>query len=111
MTASRRLCRRPCRRLVLPLLLPLPALTHPLPACGAEHAQGTVGTLLSLVEAHGFVPNGLRRYYLNRSQPPLLSQVGGVGEGGCWDGLNVGGPWHCPCPVAAVTQSELKRSL
>lgn len=24
---------------------------------------------------HGFAPNGLRRYYLNRSQPPLLPQM------------------------------------
>lgn len=43
--------------------------------------QSIVGTLLALVEAHGFAPNGLRRYYLNRSQPPLLSQVGGRGGG------------------------------
>lgn len=27
------------------------------------------------VEQFGFVPNGARRYYLNRSQPPLLSQM------------------------------------
>jgi alpha,alpha-trehalase len=33
--------------------------------------------MLGLVEAHGFVPNGMRTYYLNRSQPPLLSQVRG----------------------------------
>lgn len=38
--------------------------------------QSILDNLLSAVEAHGFVPNGLRCYYLNRSQPPLLSQVG-----------------------------------
>lgn len=34
-----------------------------------------------MVEAHGFVPNGLRTYYLNRSQPPLLSQARGAARG------------------------------
>ena len=36
-------------------------------------ALGMVHNLLHLVETHGFVPNGTRTYYLNRSQPPLLS--------------------------------------
>ena len=31
--------------------------------------------LLLCVGRHGFAPNGLRRYYLNRSQPPLLPQM------------------------------------
>jgi alpha,alpha-trehalase len=30
---------------------------------------------LDLVEQIGFIPNGGRVYYLNRSQPPLLSQM------------------------------------
>ena len=37
--------------------------------------QGLIINLLAQVEARGFVPNGLRSYYCNRSQPPLLSQV------------------------------------
>ena len=40
-----------------------------------ETATGVVENLLQLLEAHGFVPNGSRLYYLNRSQPPLLSQM------------------------------------
>ncbi|KAL4856740.1 putative trehalase [Chlorella vulgaris] len=44
--------------------------------CGlVELAQGVVSNMLGLVEVHGFVPNGMRTYYLNRSQPPLLSQM------------------------------------
>jgi neutral trehalase len=31
--------------------------------------------MLGVVEQQGFMPNGLRSYYLNRSQPPLLSQA------------------------------------
>lgn len=34
-----------------------------------------VSNLLSLIERFGFVPNGCRTYYLNRSQPPLLSEM------------------------------------
>lgn len=43
--------------------------------------QSVLETMLASVEAYGFVPNGLRSYYLNRSQPPLLSQVGRVHMG------------------------------
>ncbi|KAL4447493.1 hypothetical protein ABPG75_004712 [Micractinium tetrahymenae] len=44
--------------------------------CGLrELAKDIVCILLSTVEQHGFMPNGLRSYYLNRSQPPLLSQM------------------------------------
>lgn len=35
-------------------------------------AEGMVDNLLSLVNRYGYVPNGTRVYYLNRSQPPLL---------------------------------------
>ncbi len=35
----------------------------------------TIENFLDLVEQYGFVPNGARVYYLNRSQPPLLSQM------------------------------------
>lgn len=38
-------------------------------------ALGIVQNLLHLVEVYGFVPNGSRTYYLNRSQPPLLSEI------------------------------------
>lgn len=31
-----------------------------------------INNLLGLVDVYGFVPNGSRQYYLNRSQPPLL---------------------------------------
>ena len=38
-------------------------------------AKGTIENFLDLVDKFGFVPNGARLYYLNRSQPPLLSQM------------------------------------
>lgn len=38
-------------------------------------AQGVVRNLLFLLDGHGFVPNGSRVYYLNRSQPPLLAPM------------------------------------
>jgi len=38
-----------------------------------ETARTVVNNLLGLVEDYGFVPNGSRRYYLNRSQPPMLT--------------------------------------
>ena len=38
-------------------------------------AEGVVENLLALVDAHGFVPNGARRYYLNRAQPPVLAST------------------------------------
>lgn len=38
-------------------------------------AEALVRNLLSLVDAHGFVPNGARSYYTNRSQPPLLASM------------------------------------
>ena len=40
-----------------------------------ETATGVVENLLQLLAAHGFVPNGYRLYYLNRSQPPLPQQL------------------------------------
>ncbi|KAJ8927271.1 hypothetical protein NQ314_020274 [Rhamnusium bicolor] len=40
--------------------------------------RGMLENLLSLVERYGFVPNGSRVYYLNRSQPPLLSLMVGL---------------------------------
>lgn len=38
-------------------------------------SKNTIENFLDLVEQIGFVPNGARIYYLNRSQPPLLSQM------------------------------------
>lgn len=38
-------------------------------------ASGMVDNLLSMVQSFGFVPNGSRKYYLNRSQPPFLSEM------------------------------------
>jgi alpha,alpha-trehalase len=38
-------------------------------------AENIIENFLDLVETIGFVPNGARRYYLNRSQPPLLTQM------------------------------------
>src|SRR5689334_12429538 len=36
---------------------------------------GMVDNLVGLIQDFGFVPNGNRRYYLNRSQPPFLPQM------------------------------------
>jgi hypothetical protein len=47
----------------------------PCPCLPCLPKQGVVCNMLGAVEQHGFVPNGFRSYYLNRSQPPLLSQV------------------------------------
>ena len=38
-------------------------------------AQGMVENLVTQVERHGFVPNGNRIYYADRSQPPMLSEM------------------------------------
>jgi alpha,alpha-trehalase len=38
-------------------------------------AENIIENFLDFVENFGFVPNGARQYYLNRSQPPLLTQM------------------------------------
>lgn len=38
-------------------------------------AENIIENFLDFVENFGFVPNGARKYYLNRSQPPLLTQM------------------------------------
>lgn len=38
-------------------------------------SRNTIENFLDFVEQFGFIPNGARVYYLNRSQPPLLSQM------------------------------------
>lgn len=40
-----------------------------------EIALNIIENFLDLVRDIGFVPNGARQYYLNRSQPPLLTQM------------------------------------
>ena len=45
-------------------------------ACGMlDTAEGVARNLLALVERFGFVPNGARAYYLNRTQPPVLAST------------------------------------
>lgn len=38
-----------------------------------ETARGVIDNFIYMVNKYGFVPNGGRVYYLNRSQPPLLT--------------------------------------
>ncbi|XP_052170734.1 probable trehalase [Diospyros lotus] len=40
-----------------------------------ETAKGIVTNLISLIDEFGYVLNGARAYYTNRSQPPLLSSM------------------------------------
>ncbi|ERN19328.1 probable trehalase [Amborella trichopoda] len=40
-----------------------------------DTAKGLVNNLISLIDTYGFVLNGARSYYTNRSQPPLLSAM------------------------------------
>lgn len=38
-------------------------------------SKDVILNFLDLVRLYGFVPNGSRKYYLNRSQPPMLTQM------------------------------------
>ncbi|KAK8089081.1 Six-hairpin glycosidase-like protein [Apiospora hydei] len=40
-----------------------------------EISRNMIENFLDMVDQFGFVPNGARIYYLNRSQPPVLSQM------------------------------------
>ncbi|KAI0404946.1 Six-hairpin glycosidase-like protein [Xylaria palmicola] len=40
-----------------------------------EISRNMIENFLDFVEEFGFIPNGARIYYLNRSQPPLLTQM------------------------------------
>jgi alpha,alpha-trehalase len=40
-----------------------------------QTARGILEDFLNLVDSDGFIPNGPRVYYLNRSQPPLLTHM------------------------------------
>jgi alpha,alpha-trehalase len=37
-----------------------------------DTAEDTLETFALVLQEHGFIPNGLRQYYLNRSQPPFF---------------------------------------
>ena len=41
----------------------------------ADLAKSNVDNMLYLVDRFGFMPNGTRTYFLNRSQPPFLSEM------------------------------------
>lgn len=38
-----------------------------------ESAENLVRNFFIIFDKYGFIPNGFRKYYLNRSQPPFLS--------------------------------------
>lgn len=40
-----------------------------------EVARNQIENFFDLVDEYGFVPNGARKYYLNRSGPPMLAQM------------------------------------
>ncbi|MBR4973560.1 MAG: hypothetical protein IKY45_03750 [Clostridia bacterium] len=40
-----------------------------------EYAKNNIENMLYLIEKYGFMPNGNRTFYLNRSQPPFLSHM------------------------------------
>ena len=47
-----------------------------------DTAEEVVRNFLIIVEKYGYVPNGFRKYYLNRSQPPFLTlMIKDVAEG------------------------------
>ncbi|CAG9863925.1 unnamed protein product [Phyllotreta striolata] len=43
-----------------------------------DTVRGILENFLSLIDRFGFIPNGSRVYYLNRSQPPLLALMIGL---------------------------------
>ena len=40
-----------------------------------DTARDTLNNFLSMVDTYGFIPNGARMYFLDRSQPPLLAEM------------------------------------
>lgn len=49
---------------------------HGLLLCGMnETARGIIKNFSDMINIYGFIPNGNRSYYLNRSQPPMLSEM------------------------------------
>lgn len=82
-------CRLQCSR-------PCAALAGP--SCSTP--QGILRNMLGVVEAFGHMPNGMRSYYLNRSQPPLLSQVRrGATRGGAGLAARAAGSHAMPSPA------------
>lgn len=67
-------------------------------------AGSVTANLLSAVRAYGFVPNGLRTYYLNRSQPPLLTQM----VAALVDYDSTTSALGMPAPGMAESQPEIK---
>jgi alpha,alpha-trehalase len=41
-------------------------------------AKDTLYNFFSMVDDYGFIPNGARMYFLDRSQPPLLAEMVGL---------------------------------
>lgn len=37
-----------------------------------DTAESILDTFANVIQVYGFIPNGLRQYYLNRSQPPFF---------------------------------------
>lgn len=81
--------------LLLGLVLDSRRYEHPLPECPVRqnesaydshpagllrsqlysYAEDLLVNFMDLVESYGFLPNGGRKYYLNRSQPPVFTMV------------------------------------
>lgn len=40
-----------------------------------ETARGMLDNFVTLIKEYGFIPNGFRKYYLKRSQPPLFTPM------------------------------------
>lgn len=40
-----------------------------------DYARDLVTNFMDLLDLYGFLPNGGRKYYLNRSQPPVFTLV------------------------------------
>lgn len=38
-----------------------------------DTAEGLIENFIMSIEKYGFIPNGCREYYLNRSQPPFFA--------------------------------------
>jgi alpha,alpha-trehalase len=45
-----------------------------------SYARDLILNFMDLIDLYGFLPNGGRKYYLNRSQPPVFTQVCVVGH-------------------------------
>ncbi|KAI3990729.1 hypothetical protein MKX01_023029 [Papaver californicum] len=68
-----------------------------------ESAKSIVYNLISLVDEHGFLLNGARAYYSNRSQPPLLSSMVYIRDSGLTAGFRI--------TVRKFTNGKLKAKI